>query len=124
MLDWEQKRLEKASEVPIESLPEDAIVYVGSGEYMTLDDFLSQKEEYEGQGIHEEAFVCTASKFKIDINEVIARIEENDHPTDEMDIESHLVDLDELQSFVERWNQKQTYGTWHQDLNRKVRVPK
>ena len=53
MLDWEWKRLENAEVVPIESLPEDAVVYVGSAEYMSLDDFLSQKEEYEGQGIHE-----------------------------------------------------------------------
>ena len=67
MLDWEWKRLEKATVVPIESLPEDAVVYVGTGEYMSLDDFLSQKEEYEGQGIHEEAFVCKVVTFAIDI---------------------------------------------------------
>lgn len=124
MLDWEWKRLEKATVVPIESLPEDAVVYVGTGEYMSLDDFLSQEEEYEGQGIHEEAFVCKVVTFAIDIAFCIKYIAEMHHECEDYDIEDDLVDRDELERFVESWNAKQTAGTWHVDYHRKVRVPK
>lgn len=119
MSDWDEQRITKAVEVPIESLPDDCQFFWNDA-YFPMEAI----DSVFGGEPPEFVFVCEKTVFKIDIDFVIRYVAETSHDCcEDYDIVEHLVDRDELEAFIDKWNAKQTAATWFPDFKRKVRVP-
>ena len=114
-----EELIERAVEVLAESLPGDQQFYWNDA-FFPMEEIDSVFDDEPPEFV----FVCDKVFFQIDIEHAIENVAANDHYSEDFDITDELVDRDELESFIDKWNGKQRAHTWHPDFSRKFRVPK
>jgi DNA-directed RNA polymerase subunit RPC12/RpoP len=87
----------------------------GDGYWPDLDEYLQACEDSE---VEPEPYVwcCTATRFKLDAGQILeAALEEHYE-----DAYEDVIDGEELEEFIKRWNAKQTLVTYYVDHTRLV----